>query len=65
MDSLSDSLINLLINSLIDSSHLGEHGSGDLKCTECDAVFRFSKLLNRHVLTVHKQLKVCTHLHII
>ena len=55
MDSLSDSLINLLINSLIDSSHLGEHGSGDFKCTECDAVFRFSKLLNRHVLTVHKQ----------
>ncbi|XP_023333413.1 zinc finger protein 64 homolog, isoforms 1 and 2 isoform X2 [Eurytemora carolleeae] len=38
-------------------SHLGEHGSGDFQCTECDAVFRFSKLLNRHVLTVHKQLK--------
>merc|ERR1719309_595981 len=36
--------------------HVQTHGKVRLTCSYCNKVFRFSKLLNRHVLAVHKKI---------
>ena len=38
--------------------HLMGHGEADYACAQCGKVFRYRRLLNRHVLAVHDEFQV-------